>query len=106
VAITALDNSKAVTLMSTDVERIVRGLKEVHEIWANVIQFALATWLFEREIGAACVAPIIVCAATVGGMFALSKKTVIKQGVWIKEIQKRVGKASNPLNVLSNFDNR
>jgi ATP-binding cassette, subfamily C (CFTR/MRP), member 1 len=64
ISITALDNSAAVTLMSTDVERIARGLREVHDIWAAVIQITLATWLLQREIGLACLAPVIVSAST------------------------------------------
>jgi ATP-binding cassette, subfamily C (CFTR/MRP), member 1 len=53
-----LDSAKTVTLMSTDCERIARGLMDLHELWANVIQVALATWLIERELGVACVGPI------------------------------------------------
>ena len=60
ISLTALDNSAAVTLMSTDVERIVNGLKMMHEFWANLIQVVIATWLLQRELGVACVAPIAV----------------------------------------------
>ena len=59
IDITVLDNSAAVTLMSTDVDRIVLGLREVHDLWANFIQIALATCLLERDIGIACIAPVI-----------------------------------------------
>lgn len=60
ISITALDNSAAVTLMSTDVERIVLGLRSIHEIWANAIQVGVATWLLQRELGLSCIAPIAV----------------------------------------------
>ena len=60
ISITALDNAAAVTLMSADVETIVRGLREVHELWASAVQIALATWLLQRQLGAACVAPVVV----------------------------------------------
>ena len=60
ISITALENSQAVSLMSTDIQRIVDGLKFVHEIWANLLQVAIATWLLSREIGVACVAPVTV----------------------------------------------
>ena len=39
--ITALDNSAAVTLMSTDIQKIADGLEILHELWANT----LGTWL-------------------------------------------------------------
>lgn len=54
------NSAKSVTLMSTDVERTIRGLLEMHDMWANVIQVAIATWLIETELGVACVAPIAI----------------------------------------------
>jgi len=60
ISITALENSQAVSLMSTDLQQIVDGLKFVHELWANVIQIAVATWLLSREIGVACVSLLVV----------------------------------------------
>jgi ATP-binding cassette subfamily C (CFTR/MRP) protein 1 len=38
ISIADLDNKAAVTLMSTDMERIVAGFRASHEIWANSIQ--------------------------------------------------------------------
>lgn len=60
ISITALDNSAAVTLMSTDVERIEMGLRDTHELWANIVQVGLATWLLQRELGLACLVPIVI----------------------------------------------
>lgn len=37
-----IDDSAAVTLMSTDVESIAAGLENVQEIWANLIEVGLA----------------------------------------------------------------
>lgn len=65
ISITALENSQAVSLMSTDIQRIVDGLKFVHEIWANLLQIAVATWLLSREIGVACIAPVAISIGTV-----------------------------------------
>jgi ATP-binding cassette subfamily C (CFTR/MRP) protein 1 len=53
-------SAKSVTLMSTDVERTIRGLLDMHDMWANVIQVAIAAWLIETELGVACVAPILI----------------------------------------------
>jgi hypothetical protein len=46
--------------MSADVERIIFGLRYIHEIWANVIQVAIAAWLLEIQTGAAVTAPLVV----------------------------------------------
>jgi ATP-binding cassette subfamily C (CFTR/MRP) protein 1 len=32
----------------------------MHEFWANLIQVVIATYLLQREIGVACVAPIAI----------------------------------------------
>ena len=56
----ASTSAKTITLMSADCERITRGLMDLHELWANVTQVALATWLIETPLGVACVAPIAV----------------------------------------------
>lgn len=37
--------------MSTDIERTEMGLRFVHELWANVIQVGLATWLLQQQLG-------------------------------------------------------
>jgi hypothetical protein len=42
--------SKSITLMISDVERVVSGLEVVHEIWASVIETGLATWLLWLQL--------------------------------------------------------
>jgi ATP-binding cassette subfamily C (CFTR/MRP) protein 1 len=46
--------------MSADIERIVQGWQTMHDMWANVIEIALAIFLLERQLGVACVIPVIV----------------------------------------------
>jgi ATP-binding cassette subfamily C (CFTR/MRP) protein 1 len=65
IAMSQDEKTKSITLMSTDCEKVVRGLIDIHELWANVLQIGLATWLMERELGVACVTPIVVAV----GMF-------------------------------------
>lgn len=112
ISLTALDNSAAVTLMSTDVERIVNGLKMMHEFWADLVQVSISTYLLQRNLGVACVAPI---AVSIGrfrltpwfindtlansnlvsaiGTFCLSSTAGEKQADWMKHIQQRVGRS-------------
>lgn len=54
-----ITESAALTLMSTDVEQISRSLQYMNDIWANIIQVALATWLLERQLGIASMAPVV-----------------------------------------------
>jgi ATP-binding cassette subfamily C (CFTR/MRP) protein 1 len=48
----------AITLMGTDVERIVFALQVVHELWGSVLDMAIAIWLLEQQVFLACVAPV------------------------------------------------
>ncbi|KAH8589323.1 P-loop containing nucleoside triphosphate hydrolase protein [Bisporella sp. PMI_857] len=100
ISITALDNSAAVTLMSTDVERIVVGFKQVHEFWANFIQVGLATWLLQRELGVACVAPIGIAILAAAAALGASGPAAKRQGIWMKALQKRVGITSTMLSSM------
>jgi ATP-binding cassette subfamily C (CFTR/MRP) protein 1 len=61
-----LDESAALTLMSTDIDRLTVSLANFCEIWARVIEMAIGIWLLERQIGWVCVAPIVL---TVGQCF-------------------------------------
>ena len=55
-----VDSAQALTLMSADIERITNGWQTMHEIWASVIEMAIAIYLLERQLGAACAIPIAV----------------------------------------------
>lgn len=55
------NNNMAMTLMSADMDRISIGLKNVHELWANMVEVALGTWLLERQVGIACLPMIVLC---------------------------------------------
>lgn len=93
--LTAADDAAAVTLMSTDLERIVRGSQFVHETWANVLEVAIGSWLLEKQLGTAFVCPLIVivfCAALLARVLGL---VGAKQAAWMAKIQNRVGLTSN-----------
>ena len=54
------DESSAVTLMSTDVDRIADTIDRVHEIWAQLIEVATGIYLLARQLGWVCVVPLVV----------------------------------------------
>ncbi|KAK0609555.1 P-loop containing nucleoside triphosphate hydrolase protein [Bombardia bombarda] len=87
----------AVTLMGTDVERIYTGLRYMHEVWAGVIQIALAGWLLQREIGLGFLAALVVVTTGFAGSLALSRRAVRYQGAWMGRVQARIGFTSSVL---------
>lgn len=88
--LSAADDSAALTLMSADVERITRGLLNIHELWANTIEVALAAWLLSRLIGASFVAPLIVVVCCVFFSTLLARVAGPRQKAWMEKLQKRV----------------
>lgn len=50
----------AITLMGTDVERIASGFRSIHEMWASLIDIAVAIFLLERQLGVACLVPAVI----------------------------------------------
>jgi hypothetical protein len=55
----SVDSSKitGLTLMGTDVDRIVLGFRSIHEVWASLLEMILAVYLLERQLQVACVMP-------------------------------------------------
>ncbi|KAF7712524.1 ABC multidrug transporter [Penicillium ucsense] len=78
------------TLMSTDVERIVQGMQYVHEVFVSFFTLGVALWLLKRQLGVGAIAPIVV---TVGSMLligAFGKKISSAQKRWVKSVERRV----------------
>jgi ATP-binding cassette subfamily C (CFTR/MRP) protein 1 len=59
--------SRAMTLMIANVEGVMGSVKHLNEVWASLIETALATWLLERQVGLASLSMI----ALVLGAFSL-----------------------------------
>lgn len=61
-ALRAVDvqDSAAITLMGTDVERIVQALRFIHEVWASIPEIAVAVWLLARQMSYAALMPLVV----------------------------------------------
>ncbi|PKX93791.1 putative ABC multidrug transporter [Aspergillus novofumigatus IBT 16806] len=85
------DDSAALTLMSTDMERIRMGLRFVHETWASMIQAGLAAWMLYRQLGVVFVAPVGVVVVCFLGLGILINFTGDSQRSWMSGVQKRVG---------------
>ncbi|KAF4983690.1 hypothetical protein FZEAL_957 [Fusarium zealandicum] len=89
--LTTADDSAALTLMSTDIERITNGAQSVHEIWANTVEVAIGCWLLEEKLGVAFVSPLVVIAVCVALLAWILTLVERKQSEWMKKIQNRVG---------------
>ncbi len=62
-----VSESGAMSIMGSDVETLVETFHMlICETWASVIQLVLATWLLAEQLGAVCVASIIVAVGKLG----------------------------------------
>nr|XP_036577471.1 ABC multidrug transporter [Colletotrichum truncatum]KAF6784469.1 ABC multidrug transporter [Colletotrichum truncatum] len=98
--LSAADDSTALTLMNTDVERFQIGIGFFHDYWANPTEIAIACWLLQRQIGAAFLAPIGLIAACAAAALLLSKFIIQRQIVWMQAIEKRVAVTSKAISTM------
>ncbi|KAK4445746.1 P-loop containing nucleoside triphosphate hydrolase protein [Podospora aff. communis PSN243] len=89
------DDSAALTLMSVDIERIIRGWEYGHEIWANLAEAAVACWLLSRHLGPASVAPMVVVLLCAAYTTYSTRYIGPTQKAWMETIQRRVGLTSS-----------
>ncbi|CRL21608.1 Cyclic peptide transporter [Penicillium camemberti] len=97
------DDSAAVTLMSTDMERIDTGLRNLHETWACIVQAALAGWMLYVRIGIPFVVPVGVVIICFIGLGILLKFTGDSQRSWMAGVQKRVGLTATVIASMKNL---
>ncbi|CAI7648203.1 unnamed protein product [Penicillium palitans] len=97
------DDSAAVTLMSTDMERIDTGLRNLHETWACMVQAALAAWMLYVRIGIPFVVPVGVVIICFIGLGILLKFTGDSQRSWMAGVQKRVGLTATVIASMKNL---
>lgn len=89
------NSSAALSLMSTDVDRITMTSFNFVNLLPSLIQFAIALYILGDEVGASCVAPVIVCLLCVAGAGVIGKMIPPRQKQWMVAIQKRVGITTN-----------
>ncbi|RGP81066.1 ABC multidrug [Fusarium longipes] len=97
------DDNAGLTLMSTDIERIHLGLIPLHDIWAAVIQVALAGYMLHSQLGVVFVAPMAVVAFCVAGLMLVMNFAGDSQRAWMNGVQKRVGLTATIIGSMKNI---
>ncbi|KAN0062057.1 hypothetical protein ACQY0O_006056 [Thecaphora frezii] len=80
----------ATTLISADMERLCNGLVLVHEVWASILQVAIALWLAEVQISYAFLVPVVttVISIVLTGWISNRMRAVVV--AWTRAMQTRV----------------
>ena len=97
LSITALDESAALTLMSTDVQTIVDSLRWGSEAYGAVLEIGLAMYVLYTQLGLAVLAPAIVALLSCIGAVYVAWITPAYQTAWNAAIQTRVSFTSTML---------
>jgi ATP-binding cassette, subfamily C (CFTR/MRP), member 1 len=89
------NSSAALSLMSTDVDRITFTTFNIVSLGPSIVQLGIALGILGTELGASCVAPVILC--IICGVVAgyIGKLVPPRQRRWMAAIQKRVGITSD-----------
>ncbi|OQD65677.1 hypothetical protein PENPOL_c005G03066 [Penicillium polonicum] len=97
------DDSAALTLMSTDIERIRMGFRQLHDIWASLIQVGLCAWMLYTQLGVVFVAPIGMVILCFLGLVVLMNFIGTAQRRWMSLVQKRVGLTATVIASMKNL---
>lgn len=90
-------SSAALTLMSSDVDRISLTAETAYEIWSGILETAIALYLLEMQIGWACIAPVVLGVVALIGNTVISKLIPNRLKQWQQAVQKRVASTSTLL---------
>ncbi|KAF2253629.1 putative multidrug resistance-associated protein [Trematosphaeria pertusa] len=86
-----LGSINGLTLMGTDVERIVLNFQTIHEVWASLVDIAIAIFLLQRQMFLACLVPGGVTFIFALATFKFSAWAKAAQRVWIENVERRLG---------------
>ncbi|KAJ8611715.1 hypothetical protein MRB53_037826 [Persea americana] len=96
----AVSDAAAVTLVSADIDRIALGIRQFHEVWAGVVQIAIAIWLLVRLIGIAVLAPALLILVILVLGIPLANIAGNAQGDWLEAIEARIAVTSRMLGAM------
>jgi hypothetical protein len=83
--------------MSTDIERITRGLAIVFDFGASIIEVSIAIWLLERQVAYAVVGPVGVVLVASFAARRLGGPAGKRTKIWAAAVQKRVAATNDYL---------
>lgn len=63
--------------MGTDVEPIMKGFRDFHELWACLIDIGIAIYLLERQVGVACLVPTVIAVGMLCPVHFIQEKLMV-----------------------------
>lgn len=101
--ITNADESAAMSLVGTDVQRIAETFWQLLiEVVPSVLQLGIAVYLLYLQLGAVCVAPVLITVICTGLSVLAAKVITSRQRAWLEAVQKRINYTSEILGSMKN----
>jgi ABC-type multidrug transport system fused ATPase/permease subunit len=97
LSITALDESVAVTLMSSDVQTICNGFELINDLWGVPFELVIVIYLLTRQLGIVALVPAVLSLISTVAIISMAKSMGNAQKIWMKSIQTRVDVTSTML---------
>lgn len=95
---TNADESSAMSLVGTDVQRIAETFWQLLiEIFPSILQLGIAVYLLYDQLGAVCVAPVLITVICTGLSVLAAKAITSRQRAWLEAVQKRINYTSEIL---------
>ncbi|KAL3428272.1 ABC multidrug transporter [Phlyctema vagabunda] len=97
---TSAKEGAAVTLMSTDVDGTATAIQQMHEIWASVVELAVAVYLLETQVGPACFLVVIPAVVSIIATNYATDGIGPARTMWNQAVEKRVSSTSSMLSQI------
>ncbi|KAK8041682.1 hypothetical protein PG993_006205 [Apiospora rasikravindrae] len=92
--------AKALTLMVSDVQRVVAALAYVHELWVSPVETAIGTWLLWRQLGPSSLTVLAVALVSTTASIIVGKHIATQQGNWLAATEKRMAATKRMLSSM------
>ncbi|KAI4863021.1 putative ATP-binding cassette transporter [Hypoxylon rubiginosum] len=92
--------SKILTLMISDVHRIVTTLAYVHELWTAPLETAIGTWLLWRQVGPSSLTILGIALICTFTSTYIGKHIGVQQKSWLAATERRIMATKNMLSSL------
>ncbi|KAI1609253.1 putative multidrug resistance-associated protein [Exophiala viscosa] len=102
LSLAAPDRSGSLTLMSSDIQRIVDPIQYVHDTWGGIVDLGLGMYLLYRNLGSACSAAALVYVLLALGTMWVTRVISSFQKQWLAAIEVRVSFTSALLHSIRN----
>ncbi|OQV08053.1 hypothetical protein CLAIMM_12380 [Cladophialophora immunda] len=102
LSVVTVDPSASLTLMSSDIQRIVDPLVLLHTAWGSLVELGIAIYLLYQRLGSACYAPAVVYALSMLGTAWVVRVIGQYQKRWLNAVQTRVSFTSALLHSMRN----